>query len=179
VRYHSPWLSGLLRRRPKNEEERMMFARLMAAPLLILGLALFFTDQAAAQEQGTWVVKTSPHSVPDTVAKLTSAIEGAGASVAAVVDHAAGAKKAGMELPPTTLVIFGNPKLGTPLMQENRQVGIDLPMRVLVWQDGDGTRIGYLEPESMASVYGIAADNLSIKTMTGALDKLTNAAAAR
>ena len=96
----------------------MMCARVMAAPLLILGLALFSADRAEAQQQGVWVVKSSPHSVPVTVEKLTSAIERAGASVAAVVDHAAGAKKTGMDLPPTTLVIFGNPKLGTPLMQE-------------------------------------------------------------
>jgi uncharacterized protein (DUF302 family) len=157
----------------------MTIAHLMVAPLLILALALCSTDSACAQGHETWVVKTSPHSVPDTVARLTSAVEGAGAGVAAVIDHAAGAKKAGMELPPTTLVIFGNPKLGTPLMQQTRQVGIDLPMRVLVWQDGDVTRIGYLEPESMASRYGIAADNTSIKKMTGALDKLTNAATAR
>jgi uncharacterized protein (DUF302 family) len=144
----------------------------MAAPLLILGLALFSADRAEAQQQGVWVVKSSPHSVPVTVEKLTSAIERAGASVAAVVDHAAGAKKTGMDLPPTTL------KLGTPLMQQNRQVGIDLPMRVLVWQDGDATKIGYLSPESMASEYGIAADDASIKKMVGALDKLTNAATA-
>ena len=83
----------------------MLIARLMAAPLLILGLALYSTDSASAQEQETWVVKTSPHSVPDTVAKLTRAVESAGAGVAAVIDHAAGAKKAGMELPPTTLVV--------------------------------------------------------------------------
>jgi uncharacterized protein (DUF302 family) len=151
----------------------------MAAPLLILGLALFSADRAEAQQQGVWVVKSSPHSVPVTVEKLNSAIERAGASVAAVVDHAAGAKKTGMDLPPTTLVIFGNPKLGTPLMQQNRQVGIELPMRVLVWQDGDATKIGYLSPESMASEYGIAADDASIKKMVGALDKLTNAATAR
>jgi uncharacterized protein (DUF302 family) len=156
-----------------------MIARLIAAPLLILGSVLLSADPAEAQEQGVWVVKTSPHSVPVTVAKLSSAVEGAGASVAAVVDHAADAKKAGMELPPTTLVIFGNPKLGTPLMQKNRQVGIDLPMRVLVWQDGDATKIGYLTPESMASRYEIATDNASIKTMTGALDRLTNAATAQ
>lgn len=109
---------------------------------------------------------------------MTSAVEAAGASVAAVIDHAAGAKKVGMELPPTTLVIFGNPRLGTPLMQENQQIGIDLPMRVLVWQDGDSTKIGYIKPGTIASWYGIAADNASIKTMTGALDKLTNAATA-
>jgi uncharacterized protein (DUF302 family) len=155
----------------------MMFARLIVALLLVPGFALCSAD--SAQEQGVWVVKTSPHSVPVTVAKLSSAIEGAGASVAAVVDHAAGAKKAGMELPPTTLVIFGNPKLGTPLMQENRQVGIDLPMRVLVWQDGDTSRIGYVTPEAMASRFGIAADHASIRKMTGALDKLTDAATAQ
>ena len=154
----------------------MTLARILAAPALIWGLALLLTHSAVAQDN--WVVKTSPKPVPDTVKALTAAVEGAGASVAAVVDHAAGAKKVGMELPPTTLVIFGNPKLGTPLMQENRQIAMDLPMRVLVWQDSDTTKVGYLKPESMASWYGIAADNPSIKTMTGALDKLTNAATA-
>jgi uncharacterized protein (DUF302 family) len=156
----------------------MTLARFMAVPGLVLGLALFSMHQAAAQEKGTWVVKTSPHSVADTVSKLTSAVEGAGASVAAVVDHAAGAEKAGMELPPTTLVIFGNPKIGTPLMKANRQIGIDLPMRVLVWQDGGTVKVGYLKPDTMASWYGIEADAPSVKTMTGALDKLTNAATA-
>jgi len=157
----------------------MIFARLIAAPLLVVGFALFSADAAEAQEQDVWVVKTSPHSVPVTVARLSSAIEGAGAGIAAVVDHAAAAKKAGMELPPTTLVIFGNPKLGTPLMQENRQIGLDLPMRVLVWQDGDTTRIGYITPESMASSHGIAPDHASIRKMTVALGKLTDAATAQ
>lgn len=156
----------------------MIFARFMMAPLLILGFALFSVDSAEAQEQGAWIVKTSPHSVPVTVERLKSAIEGAGASVAAVVDHAAGANSAGMALAPTTLVVFGNPRLGTPLMQENRQIGIDLPMRVLIWQDGDITRVGYLSPESMASAYGIPAEHESIRKMAGALEKLTNAATA-
>jgi uncharacterized protein (DUF302 family) len=83
-----------------------------------------------------------------------------------------------MELPPTTLVIFGNPKIGTPLMQESREIAIHLPIHVLVWQDGDATKVGYFKPETLASWYGIATDNASIKTMTGALDKLTNAAIA-
>jgi len=148
----------------------------MAAPLLIVGVALASVNPVAAQDN--WVVKTSPHSVADTVEKLTNAIEGAGTGVAAVVDHAAGAKKAGMELSPTTLVIFGNPKIGTPLIQDNQQIGIDLPMRVLVWQDGEATKVGYIRPDMTASWYGSAADNGSVQTMTGALDKLTNAAIA-
>lgn len=154
----------------------MTFTRAIVPPLLVLVLALLPTLPAVAQDN--WVVKTSPKSVADTVSALTTAVEGAGASVAAVVDHAAGAESAGMELPPTTLVIFGNPKIGTPLMQENHQIAMDLPMRVLVWQDGDVTNVGYLRPEAMASSYGIAADNPSIETMTGALDKLTSAATA-
>jgi uncharacterized protein (DUF302 family) len=154
----------------------MSVSRLL--PALFVGLALFVAGPAAAQQEDSWTIKTSPKSVADTVSALTTAVDGAGATVVAVVDHAASAKKAGMELPPTTLVIFGNPKLGTPLMQKNRQIAMDLPMRVLVWQDGDTTKVGYLKPESMASWYGIAADNPSIKTMTGALDKLTNAATA-
>jgi uncharacterized protein (DUF302 family) len=154
----------------------MSFLRFI--PALIVGLVLAAAGPAVAQQDDPWVVKTSPKSVADTVSALTAAVEGAGATVAAIVDHAAGAKKAGMNLAPTTLVVFGNPKLGTPLMQENRQIGIDLPMRVLVWQEGSRTRVGYIKPAMVASWYGIAADNPSVETMTGALDKLTDAATA-
>lgn len=150
----------------------MVFAR-----TLLLGTAVLLLPAAAVADD--WEIKVSPHSVPDTVERLTTAIEGAGAKVAAVVDHAAAAATVDMELAPTTVVIFGNPKLGTPLMQENRKIGIALPMKILVWQDGDTTRIGYIEPEDLADEYDIDEDHKVIKTMEGALDKLTDAAIAQ
>jgi len=152
----------------------MIFKRVTQAILLIGGVAL----STAAWATDNWQVKTSPHSVADTVARLTAAIEGAGAKVAAVIDHATAAASADLDLAPTTVVIFGNPKLGTPLMQENRRIGMDLPLRILVWQDGDTTMVGYVEPEVIANRYGIGDDNKSILAMEGALGKLTDAAIA-
>jgi len=156
----------------------MNFARNIAVPALIVGLGLASSFSAKAQDDN-WVVKTGSRSVADTVNELTNAIEMTGGKVAAVIDHAAAAEKAGMELAPTTLVIFGNPKIGTPLMKENQQIGIDLPMRILVWQDGEATKVGYIKPDKIASWYGIAADNPSVETMIGALDKLTDGATAQ
>jgi uncharacterized protein (DUF302 family) len=152
----------------------MDFTRILPAFFLVAAASL----APAAALADDWEIKTSPHSVPDTVERLTAAIEGAGAKVAAVIDHAAAAASVDMELAPTTVVIFGNPKLGTPLMQENQKIGIDLPLKILVWQDGGTTRVGYIEPEELAEEYDIDEDHKVIKTMEGALDKLTDAAIA-
>ena len=152
----------------------MILTRVTQAILLIGGVAL----STAAVAADDWRIKTSPHSVADTVTRLTTAIEGAGAKVAAVIDHSAAAANADLDLAPTTVVIFGNPKLGTPLMQENQRIGMDLPLRILVWQDGDTTMVGYVEPDVIANRHGIGDDNTSIVAMEGALGKLTDAAIA-
>jgi uncharacterized protein (DUF302 family) len=94
------------------------------------------------------------------------------------IDHSDAAAGADLDLQPTTVVIFGNPKLGTPLMQENQRMGLDLPLRILVWQNGDTTMVGYVEPSALASRYDIAEDNKSIAMIEGALRKLTDAAIA-
>ncbi|EAU40760.1 hypothetical protein FP2506_03499 [Fulvimarina pelagi HTCC2506] len=134
---------------------------------------------ANSQEQSSdnWITMTTDRSVQEAVGALTDAIEGAGATVMATVDHSQNAQSAGLELPATTLVIFGNPKIGTPLMQENRRVAIDLPQKILIWDEDGQTTIGYLAPEALAKRHGLATDSESIKTMTGALDKLSSAAA--
>lgn len=124
-----------------------------------------------------WIIKTSPHSVEKTVTQLTAAIEAAGAKVFAVVDHAAGAEKVGAELAPATLVIFGNPKIGTPVMQANIRAGLDLPLRVLVFEEGRETRIGYLDPAALKARYNISGADEVFAKITGALNKLTDAAA--
>ena len=80
----------------------------------------------------------SAFAVAETVDRLAAAAEAAGMRVFARVDHAAGAAEAGMALRPTELLLVGNPRGGTPLMQDNQTAGIDLPLRALAWEDGDG-----------------------------------------
>src|SRR5690606_31082185 len=101
----------------------------MAAAAVTLSL---FTQSALAEKL---VTIESQHSVKDTVDRLAAALDQRGIKPVARVDHAAGAKTVGMELPPTEILIFGNPKLGTPLMQANPEIAIDLPLKVLAWQD--------------------------------------------
>jgi uncharacterized protein (DUF302 family) len=83
---------------------------------------------------------TVPSAVPvsETVDRLAAAAEGAGMQVFARVDHAAGAAEVGMPLRPTELILVGNPRGGTPLMQDGQTAGIDLPLRALAWEDADG-----------------------------------------
>ena len=123
-----------------------------------------------------WITKTSPHSVEKTVSQLTAAVEGAGAKVFAVVNHAGGAKSVGAELAPATLVIFGNPKIGTPVMQANIRAGLDLPLRVLVFEEADKTTVGYLDPAKLKARYDISGVDDVFAKITGALNKLTDAA---
>ena len=125
------------------------------------------------------ITKTSPHSVDVTIDRLAAAVEGAGATVFARVDHAAGASKVDMELRPTTLLIFGNPKLGTPAMLDGQTAGLDLPLRVLAYADGEGVvHVTYHAPASLAETHGLPEDAKYIQMMTGALDKLTSKAVA-
>lgn len=138
-------------------------------------LVLAFGSPAFAVSD--WIVRESQHPVQATVDKLIAAIEGAGAKVFATVDHAAGAKSIGHDMPPTVLVIFGNPKLGTPIIAADRRAGFDLPVRVLVWEDNDGTHIGYEAPDALKSRYDLPGTDEPLAAMTNALDKLTAAAA--
>ena len=84
------------------------------------------------------IVKRSPHSVTVTLDRLTDALKARGIGVVARVDHAGAAQRIGQTLKPTQFLIFGNPKLGTPLMQSNRRIGLELPMKVLAWEDDAG-----------------------------------------
>ena len=141
--------------------------------VLILGL---LAGPAAGADL---ITKSSPHSVGDTVDRLVAAVEGAGATVFARVDHAAGAEKIGSDLRPTQMLMFGNPKLGTPVLQADQAAGLDLPLRVVVYENADGTvTLAYHDPASLAANHDVPADVETLATMTGALDKLTGAAVA-
>lgn len=116
--------------------------------------------------------------VASTADALQAAIENAGAKVFARVDHAGGAASVDLELPPAQLLIFGNPKLGTPAMQDDPLAGIFLPLRVLVYEDAEGTWLAYEKPADMlGKLDGVATSAKYIEIMTGALGKLTGKAA--
>ena len=124
------------------------------------------------------VVKKSTHSVAATLNKLEGIVKSKGFTVFARIDHAAGASKVGQELRPTQVLLFGNPKIGTALMLSDQAAGLDLPIRVAAWQDENGqVWIAYNAPQWLASRHGIENRAEVIKKMTGALDKLTSAAA--
>ena len=78
------------------------------------------------------------HSVEQTVKKLEEALREKGVNLFALIDHSGEAQKAGLEMRPTKLLIFGNPKAGTPVMLASPTIAIDLPLKILVWKDGDG-----------------------------------------
>ena len=120
---------------------------------------------------------SSPHSAADTMDRLEKAVEAAGATVFARVDHAAGGRKIGMEIPDNEVLIFGNPKLGTPVIRDMPAVGLDLPIRVVVIEAGDGSILVYRSPASMAEAHGLPGDHPSIGLMSGALKNLTAKAA--
>ena len=125
-----------------------------------------------------FVTLKSANDFATTLGRLTDALKAKGVTIFAIVDHAAGAAHAGMSLRPTTLVIFGNPAVGTPLMQAAQTVGIDLPLRALIWEDANGaTHLSYNDPSWIAERYG--AQNLpAVAALTTALNAVALHAAA-
>ena len=143
---------------------------------IIVTIFLFgFTPLAMAGE--TLIIKPSPHDVATTIDRLAAVMKKKGVTVFARVNHAAGAKSIGKELRPTQLLIFGNPKLGTPMMQSDQKIGLALPLKALAWQDANGkVWLGYTKPTVIAQRFSISNRAEVVKKMTGALNKLTNAA---
>ena len=142
--------------------------------LYAVAASMLMTVTALAQPLTT---VESRFSVKETSDRLGSEIERRGIRVAARIDHAAGAKSAGLDMPPTEVIMFGNPKLGTPLMLAQPSVAIELPMKMLVWQDKSGkVMIGYLPPSVLKDRYQISGQDETLKTMQGALAGLAKAA---
>jgi uncharacterized protein (DUF302 family) len=114
----------------------------------------------------------------DTVRRLGAAVKAKGMTIFARIDHAAGAEEVGLALRPTELLIFGNAKGGTPLMQSDQTMGIDLPLRALVWQDAAGnTWLSYNDPSWLAQRHGLGAEAATtVRALTAALNALAKAA---
>lgn len=119
------------------------------------------------------VTKLSPRSVPETTAGLTAMISARGMRLFAVIDQAAEARGTGLTLRETTLVIFGSPRAGTPVMDASPLSALDLPLKVLIWADGDQTKVSYYAPAALAARHHLGPDlaaNLSgIDALTDAL----------
>jgi uncharacterized protein (DUF302 family) len=105
--------------------------------------------------------KLSNHSVDQTVEKLRNILQSKGVTLFAMVDHRGEAEKAGMKMPPTKLLIFGSPKAGTPLMLAAPSIAIDLPLKILVWQDAQGkVWVSYNSPDYLKERHGLPQDLL-------------------
>lgn len=116
--------------------------------------------------------KLSPLSVNDTVARLSDAITSRGLKLFAVIDHSGEAHAQGLELRDTKVVIFGSPVAGTPVMQAVPVAALDLPLKVLVWSDGDQTKLTYTTPAVLAGRYGLT-DELGARL--AGIDAVTDA----
>lgn len=113
----------------------------------------------------------SQHSVKFTADRLVNLLESKGMTVFARIDHAEGASKVGLDLRPTTLVIFGNPKVGSPLMQCSQTTAIDLPQKALVWQDENGkVWLSYNEPDYLKKRHQITGCDEVLGKVSGALN---------
>ncbi len=124
-----------------------------------------------------YITKESKHSVSDTIDRLEKVLKSKGLTIFARIDHAAGAKKANLELSPTQLLIFGNPKLGTPLMQSNQTIGIDLPQKALAWKDKEGkVWLTYNNPAALKERHSIEGKDKVLGIITGALGKFSDVA---
>ena len=115
----------------------------------------------------------------DTMSRLEAEVKARGMTVFAHIPHDRGAATVGVPLRPNDLLIFGNPKVGTPLMQLAPTIGIDLPLRVLVWEDADGrTWLSYNDPAWLARRHGLDPNaEATVKTLAGVLAAVTAAAA--
>ena len=144
----------------------------------LAAIAVMLAGLPALASDDDLVMVESSGDVATTMDRLEAAVTGAGATVFARVDHAAGAASVELELGPTQVLIFGNPKIGTQAMQDDPRAGLFLPMKVLVYEDGDGrTWLAYQDPAEMFDDLAIADDAEYIGMMTGALGKLTAKAA--
>ena len=150
----------------------------------LAGAGLAFAGTAGAQETETetgtetaddgLVTVESDEDFEATVERISSAVEDSeNLTLVATVDHAENAESADLELPPTTVLMFGNPRLGTQLMRDTQSAGIDLPQKMLVWEAEDGTvNVTYNDPEWVAERHGVEAPEMAVERISQALESL-------
>lgn len=148
-------------------------ARLSALAMMLF--VFLFAQLSSGQAEDGMIIKKSAHSVTATLDRLADIVAKKGLTIFARIDHAEGARKAGLELRPTQLLIFGNPKMGTPLMQSDQRIAVDLPIKVIAWQDANGAVwLGYWAPSALRDRYGISDQDGIFARITDALAKMTD-----
>ncbi len=146
---------------------------------VFLGLGLLLVACQAMPKQTAndeLITKTSPYGVTETMDRLEAAVTSKGARVFARINHAAGAQKIGETIPAEEVLVFGNPKLGTPLIKVDPRIGLDLPVKVLVWDEDGITKLAFLSPEKLGAWYGIDATHPTLGKMRGVLEAVTKEA---
>lgn len=146
---------------------------------MLFALPMLANAGGAGSRVNGLITKPSHHSVSETLNRLEKALREKGMTIFARVDHTAGAEKVGLKLRPTQVLIFGNPKLGTLLMQSRQTAGIDLPLKALAWEDARGkVWLSYNDPAYIAKRHHIKDRGEVVKKMQAALRKFTDAATA-
>jgi uncharacterized protein (DUF302 family) len=153
-----------------------IFAKMLAKMLALTAVMCLWGVQAMAAD-GLITVRSS-YGPKDTMNRLEAEVKAKGMTVFARIDHAAGAAAVGLSLQPTEVLIFGNAKGGTPLMQSAQTIGIDLPLKALVWQDETGsTWLSYNDPSWLAKRHGLRHEaEATVTAMTAALAAIARAA---
>jgi uncharacterized protein (DUF302 family) len=161
-----------------RETDRRTFLRAtgLAGGLSFAGIAAGqeTTTEAGGDEENGLVTVESDEEFDATVERIRSDIEDSGdMMLVTTVDHAENADSAGLDLRPTTLFLFGNPQVGTQLMQRSQSVGIDLPMKMLVWEAEDGTvNVSYNDPSWIAERHDVDAPQMIVQQVSSVLESL-------
>ncbi|USZ67298.1 DUF302 domain-containing protein [Halorussus salilacus] len=170
-----------------SDTNRRAFLRAtgLAGGLAFAGVAAGQDETTTASEETTTdegddaglVTVESDGDFEATVERIRSDIEdSADMTLVTTVDHAENAESAGTDLPPTTLFLFGNPQIGTQLMQQSQTTGMDLPQKMLVWEDGDAVNVTYNDPTWVAGRHGIDAPGMVAEQVASVLRSLATGA---
>jgi uncharacterized protein (DUF302 family) len=145
--------------------------------VFVLTAVIWLTGAQTMAAEGLITIR-SGYGPEETMNRFEAEVRAKGMTVFADIDHAAGAAAVGLSLRPTDLLIFGNAKAGTPLMQSVQTIGIDLPLKALVWQDASGTTwLSYDDPGWLAQRHGLdEAANATVSAMTAALNAVVSTA---
>jgi len=140
-----------------------MIRRLAILMLLVVPAQVFAADDGVTKRE-------SPYSVPQTLDRLEAVLKERGIAVFARIDHAGEAAKVGLQLPPTQVLVFGNPRAGTPLMVAHPTIAIDLPMKALAWQDATGkVWIGFNSVNYKKKRHGLNDEQAKVLAVAGVL----------
>jgi uncharacterized protein (DUF302 family) len=120
--------------------------------------ATSMSDLAAKASDETFVTKVTASSVDETVARLSELVRARSLTLFAIIDHSGEARRAGLELRDTKVVMFGSPEAGTPVMQSSPLTALDLPLKVLVWDDAGQTKVSYLAPDVLAERHHLSQE---------------------